>query len=356
MPALLLDHVSHAYDDLLAVADLDLPVQQGELVCLLGPSGCGKTTALRLAAGLERLQVGRVIMDGRIVADAARDVPPEQRNVGLVFQDYALFPHLSVLENVVFGLRGLPATERKPRAIEALELVGMAGAAESFPHTLSGGQQQRVALARALAPKPKVMLLDEPFSGLDSQLRNQVRDQTLHVLQESGMTSLIVTHDPEEAMFMADKIALMRQGRLVQMGAPAELYFSPLDAFVATFFGDINRFDGVVRSDCVATPLGRVAAKGLLDGTRVEILIRPEALHLSLCRAAADPVAASARVMAARLLGRTSLVHLSIDGPNGQRHHLHSRMPGRFLPAPDEPVAIDLDPAQTFVFPVESPT
>ncbi len=356
MPALLLDHVSHAFGDLLAVADLDLPVQQGELVCLLGPSGCGKTTALRLAAGLERLQHGRVIMDGRVVADESRDLPPEKRSVGLVFQDYALFPHLSVLDNVAFGLRALPAGERRSAAQRALEMVGMAAAADSFPHMLSGGQQQRVALARALAPKPKVMLLDEPFSGLDQQLRNQVRDQTLHVLQESGMTSLIVTHDGEEAMFMADKIALMRNGRLVQLGSPTELYYRPVDAFAAAFFGEIHRFKGVVRGGRVATPVGEVAAEKLGDGTAVEVLVRPEALRLQQLNGDGTAPPETARVMASRLLGRTSLVHLSVEESDGARHHLHSRMPGRFLPLPEEPVAIDLDRAQAFVFPLAGAT
>lgn len=356
MPALLLDHVSHAYGERLAVADLELPVQQGELICLVGPSGCGKTTALRLAAGLERLQQGRVIMDGRVIADESRDLPPERRNIGLVFQDYALFPHLSVFDNVAFGLKQLSAGERQERVKQALELVGMGEAAESYPHTLSGGQQQRIALARALAPKPKVMLLDEPFSGLDAQLRNQVRDQTLHVLQESGMTSLIVTHDPEEAMFMADRIALMRAGRLVQLGPPSELYYNPVDGFAAAFFGDINRFKGVVRDCLVVTPVGSVPAQKLADGTAVEVLVRPEALRLRSPggNGAAQPE--PARVMAARLLGRSSLIHLSIDGPNGTQHHLHSRMPGRFLPPIEAPLAIELDLAQAFVFPLNGAT
>ncbi|MGE5766512.1 MAG: ABC transporter ATP-binding protein, partial [Bacteroidota bacterium] len=281
MPALAFDHVSHAFGELLAVNDLSLALERGEVVCLLGPSGCGKTTALRVAAGLEILQQGRVLIDGAVVAGEGREVPPEARSVGLVFQDYALFPHLSVADNVAFGLRRLPGAERRQRVAEALELVGMAASAAAYPHMLSGGQQQRVALARALAPRPRVMLLDEPFSNLDARLRQQVRDDTLHVLKRSGTTTLMVTHDPEEAMFMADRIALMRAGRIVQLGTPANLYYQPAEAFVASFFGEINILQGVVKAGEVATPFGAVGAGGLADGTAVEVLIRPEALHLT---------------------------------------------------------------------------
>jgi iron(III) transport system ATP-binding protein len=302
MDALTLEQVSHAYGAVEAVRDVSLALAPGELVCLLGPSGCGKTTVLRLSAGLEELQKGRVLIDGRVVADGRRQEPPEARNVGLMFQDYALFPHLSAAGNVEFGLRRLTGAERRARAAEALEKVGMGGQAEAFPHTLSGGQQQRVALARALAPEPHIMLLDEPFSGLDVRLRNQIRDDALHVLKSSGAATLMVTHDPEEAMFMADRIAVMRDGRILQVGPPADLYYAPADAFVAGFFGDINRLRG------------------------------------------------TARVMAARLLGRTSLVHLSVDGVDGEDLHLHARVPGRFLPEENEIMMICLDYSQTFVF------
>ena len=371
MSALTLDHVSHAFGALRAVDDVSLSVEAGELVCLLGPSGCGKTTVLRLAAGLETLQQGRVLMGGRVVADGSVQLPPEDRSVGLVFQDYALFPHLSVEDNVAFGLRGLAAAARKARVGDALRKVGMAGSAKTFPHTLSGGQQQRVALARALAPAPRLMLLDEPFSGLDSQLRHQVRDETLHVLKQSGAATLMVTHDPEEAMFMADRIALMRRGRIVQVGRPSDLYCAPADAFVAGFFGEINRFDGVVSGDRVVTPFGDVAAPDLGDGTAVEILIRPEALRLQPLPAASGstsgsaggpagvPPAGAARVLASRMLGRSSLVHLSVDrrcengagGEEGDHLHLHARIPGRFLPAENDRLAVHLDRSQTFVFP-----
>ena len=351
MDALNLEHVCHAYDEVLAVDDLTLAVAEGRLVCLLGPSGCGKTTALRVAAGLERLQRGEVRMSGKVVANGRVDVPPEDRNVGLVFQDYSLFPHLTVSENVAFGLRSLNTEVRRSRVEEVLVQVGMERRAGDYPHTLSGGQQQRVALARALAPRPRVMLLDEPFSGLDSSLRHQIRDDTLHVLKESGTATLMVTHDPEEAMFMADTVALMRDGALIQSGPPAELYFSPCNAFVASFFGEVNRLRGRVEAGHVPTLLGQICAPGLDEGAEVEVLIRPEALRLDPQGGQAEPQSGSARVLAARVLGRSSLIHLSLAGSNGHDLHLHARVPGRFLPAEDQVMGIQLDPAQTFVFP-----
>ena len=354
MSVLALEGITHSFGEKLAVDALDLAIDESELVCLLGPSGCGKTTALRIAAGLQTLQEGRVVVDGRTMAEPGREVPPEDRGIGLVFQDYALFPHLTVLENVAFGLRHLPTERRRDRAAEALEQVEMGGSVAAYPHTLSGGQQQRVALARALAPNPRVMLLDEPFSGLDASLRNQVRDQTLHVLKESGAATLMVTHDPEEAMFMADRVALMREGAIVQLGCPTDLYFTPRDAFVARFFGEVNYLPGQASQGRVATPLGEVAAEGLPDGTAVDVLIRPEAIHLAPVPADAQTPAATARVLASRLLGRTSLVHLAMGGTGREELHLHARVPGRFLPKEDERLSVRLDHAQAFVFPNEA--
>ncbi len=343
-----LEHISHQYGQLRAVDDLTLRVGPGEVVCLIGPSGCGKSTVLRLAAGLERLQAGRVIISGQVMADSTTDVPPEARGVGLVFQDYALFPHLNVLDNVAFGLRGR-ASERAQRARAVLEQVGVAEYAGSFPHVLSGGQQQRVALARALAPRPRVMLLDEPFSGLDARLRDQVRDSTLHVLKDSGAACLLVTHDPDEAMFMADRIAVMRAGRMVQVGSPVDLYCRPVDAFVARFFGEINALPGRVAGGAAATPFGLVPSR-LPEGSAVEVLIRPEALRLMPVNGA-ESAPGAARVMAARMLGRSSLVHLAVPGPDGKPLHVHARVPGRSPPAENSLVSIQLDLEQSFVFP-----
>jgi iron(III) transport system ATP-binding protein len=362
--ALGLAGVSHTYGARKAVDDVTLTVGAGELVCLVGPSGCGKTTLLRIAAGLEPLQEGRVVIDGCAIAEPSYHVPPEARGVGFVFQDYALFPHLTVARNVGFGLHRMGAAERKARVDDVLIQVGMQDLAEAYPHQLSGGMQQRVALARALAPRPRVMLLDEPFSGLDTRLREQIRDDALHVLKSSGTATLMVTHDPEEAMFMADRLAIMRAGRIEQHGSPVEVYAHPATAFVASFFGQVNELHGTVRSGAVITPFGTLAAPGFADGTAVEVLIRPEALKLSPADVR-HPIAA--RVMAARLLGRSSWIHLSLVGPGaaeteGPREgqagyfHFHARVPGRFVPREGEILAVGLEPAQAFVFPARLPS
>jgi iron(III) transport system ATP-binding protein len=362
--ALGISELSHVYGERRAVDGVTLTVAPGELVCLVGPSGCGKTTLLRIAAGLEPLQQGRIIIDGCAIAEPRYHVPPEARGVGFVFQDYALFPHLTVAGNVGFGLHRMAAAERKARIDEVLAQVGMGEHAESYPHQLSGGMQQRVALARALAPRPRVMLLDEPFSGLDTRLREQIRDDALHVLKSSGTATLMVTHDPEEAMFMADRLAIMRAGRVEQQGSPVEVYAHPATAFVAAFFGQVNELHGMARDGAVITPFGALPAPDLADGTAVDVLIRPEALKLSAADAQ-HPIVA--RVMAARLLGRSSWVHLSLIDPavgqgaagprEGQAGHIHfhARVPGRFVPREGEILAIGLEASQAFVFPAGQP-
>jgi len=355
--ALGLTQVRHRFGALEAVAGVDLEVAPGELVCLLGPSGCGKTTVLRLAAGLEPLQQGRIAIAGETVAGVGRALPPEARGVGLVFQDFALFPHLSVADNVGFGLRGQARVAKAARVREILAQVRLQDLATSFPHQLSGGQQQRVALARALAPAPRLMLLDEPFSGLDVGLRREVRDEALHVLKSAGIATLMVTHDPEEAMFMADRIALMRAGRFEQVGPPSDLYFRPANRFVAGFFGEVNAIPGRVQAGQVATPLGPVAAPGAPEGAAVEVLIRSEGLLLgSLAVTGSQRPVALARVLAARLLGRSSLVHLATADGQGGELHLHARVPGRFLPPEASELPVALDPSLAFVFADPLPT
>jgi iron(III) transport system ATP-binding protein len=340
---LFLEGLSHAYGGRPVVRGVTLAVPPGQLVCLLGPSGCGKTTTLRIAAGLERPAQGRVMLNCQVVSGDGVHLPPEARNVGFLFQDYALFPHLNVSANVAFGLDRLARSERAGRVAEMLRQVGMETYAEAWPHQLSGGQQQRVALARALAPKPRLMLLDEPFSGLDKRLRDQVRDETLHVLKSSGVSTLMVTHDPEEAMFMADSIALMQNGQVVQHGSPEELYLNPATPFVASFFGEVNLIPVTVRDGAVATPFGPVAAPGLREGQAAELLIRPEALSLS------PDESGVAEVLAARMLGRVSLIHLRAAGL-----HLHARVPGHFMPAEGTRLAVRLDSSQAHVYAGES--
>jgi iron(III) transport system ATP-binding protein len=349
--ALALEHISHDFDTVTAADDINLNVEPEELVCLLGPSGCGKTTLLRFAAGLERPQQGRVRIGEQLMSDSQSSTwtPPEQRQVGLVFQDAVLFPHLSVLENVCFGLPKLSAKEREQRARALLAQLGLAPFAESFPHVLSGGQQQRVALARALAPSPRIMLLDEPFSGLDARLRDRIRDDTLHLLKRNGTATLLVTHDPEEALFMADRIAVMRNGRIIQQGRPTEIYCHPIDPFVVRFFGDVNELQGVVANGRVETPVGPVEAQHLPEGSQAQVLIRPEALRVEHRSGPRDHT--GSHVLMSRLLGGASFIHLCVHQGNDE-FHMHAHIPGVYLPERDDPIDVHLDASQAFVFPL----
>ena len=340
-------HMFHSYNDNPSVSDVSFSVSEGEVVTLLGPSGCGKTTLLRLAAGLERPREGEIWLDGKLVSDAGMVVAPETRGVGFMFQDYALFPHLNVLENVLFGLRekGSAATRR---GLDVLAETSIEHLADSYPHELSGGQQQRVALARALAPRPSVILLDEPYAGLDSRLRERIRDKMLHVLKAAGTAALMVTHDAEEAMFMSDNIIVMHDGKVQQTGRPVNLYCQPNSAFVAEFFGEVNRLEGQVSNGCIETILGTFDAPDRMqNGDAASIVIRHEALNIEPNGTGDD---ANAFVMEARLLGRASLIHLSI--PTGTSElHFHARVPGLNSLQTGSPVRVTVDKAQAFVFP-----
>jgi iron(III) transport system ATP-binding protein len=274
--AIRLDGVTKRFGDVAAVRGADLEVAGGEIVALLGPSGCGKTTLLRTIAGFERPDEGLVEIGDRRVAGENAWVPPEGRGVGMVFQDYALFPHLTVAENVGFGL---PRRDRAQRVLTLLALVDLCGLGARYPHELSGGQQQRVALARALAPAPRVVLLDEPWSNVDPQLRAELRHEVASVLRPLNVTALLVTHDREEAFSLADRIALMRDGEIVQVGTSEELYFAPADRWAAAFLGEGNLLPGRARSGSVETPIGVFSCNG--EAGEVEVLVRPELVALA---------------------------------------------------------------------------
>ncbi len=262
---------------------VSLQVKAGQMVCLLGPSGCGKTTLLRLVAGFEEPDSGEIYLHQRLVSRPGLVLPPEQRHVGMVFQDYALFPHMTIRQNIQFGLVHRPAAWRRQRVSAMLRLVSLEGLAERYPHELSGGQQQRVALARALAPEPQLLLLDEPFSNLDVHLRQQLRAEVQEILAQAGITTLLVTHDQEEALSLADTLAIMDQGCLVQYATPDDIVRHPCTRFVAQFIGLGSLVPGEIQEACIHTELGTIPHGPMLDvpgDTRqVELLVRPENIH-----------------------------------------------------------------------------
>lgn len=280
MDALILESVVLGYANRPIVDGFSFALAPGEICCLLGGSGCGKTTVLRAIAGFEPLMGGRIALNGHWVADAAWRLAPERRQIGMVFQDYALFPHLSVADNVAFGLREWTRTDKLRRVSELLDLVGLGDSGQRYPHQLSGGQQQRVALARALAPGPTLLLMDEPFSNLDVELRERLSIDVHHILKATGTTGLLVTHNQQEAFAMADRVGVMLDGRLQQWAAPYELYHEPASRHVATFVGDGVFLPAIVNGgNCIDFELGqlcRIQPVDVPDGSEVDVLIRPD--------------------------------------------------------------------------------
>lgn len=351
IPALEFRNVFKSFDGKKTVLeDINFKLNEGDILCLLGASGCGKSTTLRIASGIERESTGEVYSFGEMMSSPHCFVPPEARNIGLMFQDFALFPHMNVAQNIGFGLRS-PAPER---VNELLERINLSGYQNKYPHELSGGEQQRVALARALAVRPKTLLMDEPFSGLDDRLRDLVRENCLEIVREEKMSALLVTHDPSEAMQIADHIVLMRDGRIVQEGAPYNIYNNPVDAKAAAFFSDINHITGFVKNSQVDTPFGRFFAPGYLDGDKVDIVIRPQHIRIDFDRGglrptptAKDGAAARGFVERARYLGRESLVKFRLEATN---EPILASVRNVFLPNPGTPFWLSIRRDKCYVF------
>ncbi len=334
--------------------NISLTLKAGELTCLLGPSGCGKTTTLRIVAGVDRQDSGEVLIDGQMISNQKVHIVPEKRSVGLLFQDFALFPHLTVEENIAFGLIGR-GSNRKERITELLHRVNLEPLRKKYPHHLSGGEQQRVALARALAPKPKIMLLDEPFSNLDDRLRDFVREETINILMEEKVAVLLITHEPSEAMRMADEIVLMKEGRIVQTGSPYDLYNFPENRDVASFFSDLNVLHGVVKNSEINTPFGKFATPEFKDGADVEVIIRPQFMRIDFDRKGKGPLPTTedgvpvlGTVEKARYMGNSSLVEFRMEN---DKSLLKASVPSVFLPKPGARMWLSLKRSKCFLFP-----
>ncbi len=345
-PLIALDHISLIYPGNIspAITDISFSVCEGDLVAILGPSGCGKTTVLRVIAGFERPTQGQVSISGKLVASPNAWVEAENRGVGMVFQDYALFPHLTVMQNVAFGLRHSTPHSQHEKVREVLTLVGLGGFESHYPNALSGGQQQRVALARALAPRPAVLLLDEPFSNLDPDMTERMREELLEILERTGSTSILVTHDHEEALDMADNVAVLNTGRLEQLGTPDEIYHTPTTEFVADFVGQADFVPGQISKGKVVTEVGIFEnVRKIQEQTRVLVMIRPDDVRIRPCETA------SAQVLRRHFRGSENLYRVLL--PSGQL--LYSSESSTAVYPVGTTVEVHVETIHTVVFPQE---
>ncbi|KXG84766.1 ABC transporter ATP-binding protein [Agrobacterium bohemicum] len=345
--ALQLNSIGKRFGDVDVLTDIQLTVMPGEIICLVGRSGCGKSTLLRIIAGVETPDAGAVMMNGREIAGPTTFMEPEKRRIGFVFQDYALFPHLTVEQNVLFGLKGLPRAEAKARVADMIQHVRLAELATRYPHTLSGGEQQRVALARALAPKPDILLMDEPFSNLDRGLRDSVREETLHLLRGLKTTAIMVTHDPEEALSAGDRVVLMQNGRVVQSGTGYDVHDNPVSRYAADFFCAFNKVEGTVKNGHLETPIGTFPHEGdLREGSRALAYIRPSAI--TLCEADSGAHIAG-RITSRMFMGEIEQVSVSVVGlaqdlrVRSMRRSSADMQDVRLLVAPDRVLIFTLD-------------
>ena len=353
MPRLEVKNLSRSFGNLTVVDKISFQIFSGQVTCLLGPSGCGKSTTLRMIAGVEKPSSGQIFVDEVLTSNANFQVPPEARSIGLMFQDFALFPHLNVQQNVYFGLAGSKEFKEK-RSLDLLERVGLAHLAFNYPHSLSGGEQQRIALIRALAPQPKIMLMDEPFSGLDDRLRDEVRDETFNLLRSEDTAVLMVTHDPQEAMKVADEIALMRDGKILQRGAPYNIYNAPVDLKALQFFSDANSIQATLKGSLADTPFGQFFAPGLADGTDIDIVFRPQHIRIDFDRKGQGPlptasqgVAARGIVKRARFVGNESLIEFEMDFGST----IKVTVPNVFLPNKGHPLWLTVPRDKCYIFP-----
>ena len=340
--------LSHSFGEIEALANLNFSIENNSIVSVLGPSGCGKTTLIRLIAGLEQIQKGEIILEKSLVANKHSNVPPEKRPISYVFQDFALFPHMTVLENVSFAAGS--KSNKKQLIDQVIHLAKVENFLEKYPHSLSGGEQQRVALARSIAVQPKLLLLDEPFSDLDINLKREIIDDTLHLINSLESSAIVVTHNAEEAMFLSDAILVMEKGKLIQIGTPHDIYFKPSNLYVASLFGETNIFQSKVEDNTCLTPLGRIKTSNLSNNQDVDVVVRPEAIKLNLEKSPLlNPN--SGVVVDSKFLGNSAIIHMTVNDEKNNKHHIHSKVMGNFLPPPASSVSVTLDEDHVFIFP-----
>ena len=347
MLALDIKNLSYKIKDRNILKNISFSLDLEKIACVLGPSGCGKTTLLKLIAGLEKTQQGEIYMNDKLISSSNTHLDPGKRNIGFLFQDYALFPHLTVEENLKFAMK---KNNYNQQINEITTLIKLSNAEKKYPHELSGGEQQRVALARSIIAQPDLLLLDEPFSSLDLSLKEEIRDDTLHLLQKFDVSVIIVTHDPFEAMFISNQIHIMQEdGKIAQSGTPKDLYNNPKNSYVAGIFGETNKFTGLVKNSKVKTAVGEISIDKTFESKYVDIHIRPQAIKLSQEKTPVNGIKGT--VMASKLMGSYSFIHLSVLDKNKDVIHVHSHMPPNFNPKQSTAVGIEIDTDKIFIFP-----
>ena len=344
-----IENLSQTKDNKKILDNVNLSIPINKVVCLVGPSGCGKTSLLRAISGLDNFSSGRISFDNKIISKPNYSVPTENRNIGLVFQESNLFPHLNVFKNVSFGSKKKKYKDIQKETFEILKKIGLPHYANVYPHQLSGGQKQLVAIARSLLTKPKLIMMDEPFANLDERLKNKIRDITLHLLQKTFTTALIITHDPDDAMFMGDFIAIMNNGKILQFDTPENIYNNPSSSFVARFFGETLSIKSKVNNKKAKTIFGPINITNSKNGKEIEIVFRSEAFNITKNKSKNRTKKIKSRIIAVRYISDNSYLHLDILN-NSFKKHIHIKVPGKFIPPKNKICYINIGKKNFFVF------
>ena len=344
-----IENLSQTKDNKKILDNINLSIPINKVVCLVGPSGCGKTSLLRAISGLDNFSSGRISFDNKIISKPNYSVPTENRNIGLVFQESNLFPHLNVFKNVSFGSKKKKYKDIQKETFEILKKIGLPHYANVYPHQLSGGQKQLIAIARSLLTKPKLIMMDEPFANLDERLKNKIRDITLHLLQKTFTTALIITHDPDDAMFMGDFIAIMNNGKILQFDTPENIYNNPSSSFVARFFGETLSIKSKVNNKKAKTIFGPINITNSKNGKEIEIVFRSEAFNITKNKSKNRTKKIKSRIIAVRYISDNSYLHLDILN-NSFKKHIHIKVPGKFIPPKNKICYINIGKKNFFVF------
>ncbi len=344
-----IQNLSQTKDNKKILDNINLSIPINKVVCLVGPSGCGKTSLLRAIAGLDNFNSGRIYFDNKIISKPHYSVPTENRNIGLVFQESNLFPHLNVFKNVSFGSKKKKYKDIQKETFEILKKIGLPHYANVYPHQLSGGQKQLVAIARSLLTKPKLIMMDEPFANLDERLKNKIRDITLHLLQKTFTTALIITHDPDDAMFMGDFIAVMNNGKILQFDTPTNIYNKPNSPFVARFFGETLSIKSKVDNKKAKTIFGPINVTNSKSGKEIEIIFRSETFNITKNKSKNHTNKIKSKIIAVKYIGNNSYLHLDILNNSFQKH-IHIKVSGKFIPPKNKICYINIGKKNFFIF------